>query len=102
MSNQRYELNIDELVLEHVEVKKKTVKKYVMKYVKGDSVKPVQVTYCIHSGEYFLADGHHRVVASSFLGRKTVTAEIDFCYFFRCRGFREDFPKYTVKDKKLE
>lgn len=51
-------LRIEELLLEHREVEREGVEKYVRRFLNGEEVEPVSASYCVHSGKYYLDEGH--------------------------------------------
>lgn len=86
MTHNLLELRIEDLLLSHREVSKKTVGKYIMRYAQGEIVEPVTVTFCVHTGKYILDDGHHRIVAAYFLKKPSILAKIEPCYLYECEG----------------
>jgi hypothetical protein len=102
MTDQLLELRIEDLLMEHREVKKKKVGKYVMKYRNEEDVPSISVTYCVHTGKYHTDDGHHRMIAKHFLRKSSILAKIEPCYLFNCNGNEPDIPCYNIRHVILE
>ena len=95
-------VDIESLVLDHPEVKKKKVGKYAIKIRDGEPLESVSAFFCVHDSRNYLLNGHHRVVATHFSGRKTIQAEVDMCLDYDCDGNNEDVERYSVNDIILE
>ena len=102
MTDQLLELRIEDLLMDHREVRKKKVGKYIMKYKNGEDVPPISVTYCVHTGKYHLNEGHHRMVTRHFLGKSSIHAKIEPCYLYQCKGNEPDCPSYNIRHVILE
>lgn len=92
------ELCIERLILEHNEVKREKIERYAMILKDGGELKPVCVTNCIHDGNYYLDDGHHRTAAAYFSGRTTIKAYVECCLDVGCNGNNEGDGAYSIKD----
>lgn len=79
-------LRIENLILDHRELRREQVDGYVRKYCSGVQVAPVECTYCVHNGHHHLSDGHHRVAALVSLGRSSVLSKVDLCTQWGCKG----------------
>ncbi|MBI2084668.1 MAG: ParB N-terminal domain-containing protein [Candidatus Aenigmarchaeota archaeon] len=75
------DIPIDSLILAHPEVRKNKVGRYVMSFVSQKNIEPVSVTKCVTNGNYYLTDGHHRVVAAYFLGNRHIRAQTLPCTY---------------------
>lgn len=79
-----FEMKIASIPLKEIEYKEKhpvrhesRAKKYAKMIKAGHKFKPIMVFGKRHRGDtYQVFDGHARVLASRFLGRKTIRAEI--------------------------
>ena len=73
------EIPLNQLRLEHREVKKKKVRRYVGNFQNEEPIDPLVVIYCEETQAYYLANGHHRIFAAHLLGIESLLAEIDIC-----------------------
>lgn len=98
MSKSLIHVRLDDLILNHQEVKRKAVRKYMTKIYKGELIEPVSLSYCIHHGRYFLNDGHHRTAAIYTLGGTWITGETEPCYIYKCNGEMHDDVPYHPRN----
>ena len=92
------DVDIEELILDHPEIKKKKVGKYAVKIRNGDYINPIEVDFCVHNRRLFLSDGHHRAAAYYFLGQRIVKANIESCLDNNCDGNYENIKLYSIRD----
>ncbi|TKJ17007.1 hypothetical protein CEE44_00535 [Candidatus Woesearchaeota archaeon B3_Woes] len=96
MTDNLLELKIEDLLLDYPEVTQKKVRKYMVRYHQGEEVDPVSVSYCVHTGKYYLNDGTHRTVAKHLLGKSSILAKIEPCYP-HCIGFEPKWTPYHIR-----
>lgn len=103
MTNRLFELRIEDLLFGHREVSRKKVRKYMSKYVNGESIDAISVIYCVHTGKYHVSDGHHKTVAKHFLKKSSILAKISTCYLLNCDGVQTECePFYNIRHMVLE
>ena len=89
------QIPIDEILLEHEEVKQKVVGRNIVRLLQGKEFDPISVLYCHHLEKYLLSDGHHRLAAYYCLKKRTIEGEIESCTNYECKG---DWHKLTTKE----